>query len=218
MKIEWRQKMIYAVGDIHGCKKALMELIDKIHLTTEDTLVFLGDYIDRGPDSKGVIEFLLDLSVRHEKTIFIKGNHEWMFQRFYTNRDPNSWELWEYNGARKTIETYGDIDKIPREHLEFIENTKLYHVEKNFFFVHGGVKPNVEIEAQKEEDMLWIRDEFIYSKNPLNGYVVVFGHTPMEEPLIQDDKIGIDTGCVYGGKLSCVRLEDKKIFQVRCRN
>jgi len=65
---------------------------------------------------------------------------------------------------------------------------------------------------------LWIRDEFIYSKEPLKGYVVVFGHTPSEEPLIQNDKIGIDTGCIYGGKLSCVRLEDKKIFQVRCKN
>ena len=208
--------MIYAIGDIHGCKDSLVELVNKIPLKQEDTLVFLGDYIDRGPDSKGVIDFLLNLSKEHEKTVFIKGNHEWMFKEFYIKRDPDSWELWEYNGARKTLESYGDIDNIPPEHLKFIETTKIYHIEGKYFFVHGGVKPNVKIEDQREKDMLWIRDEFIYSKAPLKGYVVVFGHTPMEEPLIQSDKIGVDTGCVYGGKLSCVRLEDKKIFQVRC--
>ena len=210
--------MIYAIGDIHGCKIQLIKLIEKLPLQKEDILVFLGDYIDRGADSKGVINFLIDLSKKHEKTVFIKGNHEWMFQQFYTYRDPESWERWEYNGAKRTLESYGGIDNIPKEHLKFIENTKIYHSEKNFFFVHAGVKPHVSVGEQKEKDMLWIRDEFIYSKEPLKGYTVVFGHTPNEEPLIQNDKIGVDTGCIYGGKLSCVRLEDKKIFQVRCKN
>ncbi len=208
--------MIYAIGDIHGCKKPLVELVNNVPLKEEDTMIFLGDYIDRGPDSKGVIDFLIDFSKKHSKTIFIKGNHEWMFHQFYTYRDPDSWQLWEYNGARKTIESYGDIDNIPDEHLKFIENTKLYHMEENFLFVHGGIKPNVKMEDQREEDILWIRDEFISSHEPLKGYVVVFGHTPMEKVLIQNDKIGVDTGCVYGGKLSCIRLQDKKIFQVRC--
>ena len=208
--------MLYAIGDIHGCEKSLEKLLNKIPLTKEDTLVFLGDYIDRGPDSKGVIDLLIDLSKNHPNTVFIKGNHEWMFHEFYTNRDQKSWELWEYNGARRTVENYGDIDNIPSSHLQFIEKTKIYHMQDGYFFVHAGIKPGIPIKNQKAKDMLWIRDEFIYSSNPLKDSIVVFGHTPMEHPLIKDDKIGVDTGCVYGGYLTCIRLEDKKIFQERC--
>jgi serine/threonine protein phosphatase 1 len=210
--------MIYAIGDIHGCLDSLKQLVEKVNPNLEDKVIFLGDYIDRGPDSKGVVEFLLRFSTTHKNTIFIKGNHEWMIKKFYETRSREDWELWEYNGARKTLESYGNnIENIPIEHLKFFEKTKLYHVEGRYLFVHGGVKPGINLSDQKAEDILWIRDEFIYSEKPLNGYTVVFGHTPMHKPLIESDKIGIDTGCVYGGSLTCLRLDDKKIFQVRCR-
>lgn len=209
--------MIYAIGDIHGCLNSLEKIIEKVNPSLEDTIVFLGDYIDRGNNSKEVIEFLLRFSNVYKNTIFIKGNHEWMIMQFYETRDPKDWELWEYNGAKKTIESYGDIEKIPQSHIEFFKNTRLFYVKEKYVFVHAGVKPNIRLEEQKKEDILWIRDEFIYSERPLNDYTVVFGHTPMEKPMVKDDKIGIDTGCVYGGYLTCLRLEDKKIFQVRCK-
>ncbi len=210
--------MIYAIGDIHGCIKAVEKLLKNVSPKEDDTVIFLGDYIDRGTDSRRVIEFLLRFSETHKKSIFIKGNHEWMFERFYERRQPEDWELWEYNGAKKTLESYGGIDKIPISHVNFLERTKYYHIKNKYLFVHGGVKPNVKLKDQKSEDMIWIRDEFIYSQNPLDGYTIVFGHTPMNKPLISSDKIGIDTGCVYGGHLTCIRMEDKKIFQVRCKN
>jgi serine/threonine protein phosphatase 1 len=210
------KKMIYAIGDIHGCLNSLERLVEKVNPGSNDTMIFLGDYIDRGKDSKGVVEFLMRLY--NTKTVFIKGNHEWMFKQFYDTRDPQDWELWKYNGAEKTLESYGGIEQIPIEHVKFLEQTKVYHIQDGYIFVHGGVKPHIKIEDQKIDDMIWIREEFINSKNPMNGYTVVFGHTPMNEPLILSDKIGIDTGCVYGGSLTCIRLEDKKIFQVRCKN
>ncbi len=209
-------KLIYAIGDIHGCLNSLERLIEKVNPSTEDTIIFLGDYIDRGPNSKGVVEFLIRFSSIYKNSIFIKGNHEWMMTEFYKTRDPKDWELWEYNGARKTIESYGDIEKIPQSHIEFLQKTKFFHVEGRYIFVHAGVKPYVKLEDQKDEDLLWIRDEFIYSENPIKDYTVVFGHTPMQKPLIKNDKIGIDTGCVYGGYLTCIRIKDRKIFQVRC--
>lgn len=100
----------------------------------------------------------------------------------------------------------------------FFENT-VYHYEKeNYVFVHGGVRPGVSLEDQDPFDLVWIRDEFIYSENPLPGKIVVFGHTPFEEPFVSRDKIGIDTGCVYGGRLTALRVEDRKFFQVECAN
>ena len=208
--------MIYAIGDIHGCKEPLEKLIETLPFQEEDTIVFLGDYIDRGKNSKKVIETLMKFQKKHTNTIFIKGNHEWMFYEFYQNRNPDMWNLWEMNGASSTLKSYGGIENIPKEHVEFIKNTKIYHIQDKYFFVHAGVKPNKPLPEQETKDLLWIRDEFIYSKAPLSGYTIVFGHTPMERPLIEDDKIGIDTGCIYGGFLTCIRLNDKKIFQVRC--
>ncbi len=209
-------KLIYAIGDIHGCEGSLKKLMEKCSPQNADTVIFLGDYIDRGPNSKEVIEFLIDFFKMHPNTVFLKGNHEWMFYEFYKNRDPDMWNLWEINGARATLKSYGNVENIPKEHVEFIKRTKTYHIQDGYFFVHAGVKPGKPLKEQKSEDMLWIRDEFIYSDNPLENHIVVFGHTPMEKPLIMSDKIGVDTGCIYGGYLTCIRLEDKKIFQERC--
>lgn len=204
----------YVIGDIHGCYEQLRKLIDKIPLSTSDKLIFLGDYIDRGPSSKEVIEFLTQLSKNYE-CIFIRGNHEQMLLD-YVQRGMNL-QLWYFNGAGATLRSYGGIEKIPKSHLEFFRSTKLYYIMDEKLFVHAGVKPGVPLKKQKESDLLWIRDEFIYSKNPLPDFTVIFGHTPFDRPLIQPDKIGLDTGCVYGGRLSCMCLESGRIFEISCQ-
>ncbi|PLV56856.1 metallophosphoesterase family protein [Thermotoga sp. SG1] len=204
--------MTYAVGDIHGCFLALKILIERLPLKKDDELVFLGDYVDRGPNSKEVVEFLVELS-RHHKCIFLRGNHEEMLLNCVKNH--SECDLWYFNGARSTIESFGSIDEI-RKYLDFFESTVYYYEKGNFVFVHGGVRPGVPLEKQNPFDLVWIRDEFIYSENPLPGKTVVFGHTPLAEPYISSDKIGIDTGCVYGGKLTALRVEDRTLFQVKC--
>lgn len=205
--------MIYAIGDIHGCIDSLNNLIDKLPLSKNDKLIFLGDYIDRGPDSKAVVEKLITLG-RIYDCVFLRGNHEWMMLNYVL--DGKDFELWMMNGARATIRSYTHMSKIPVDHLEFFKNTTYYHIEGEYLFVHAGVRPYLSLEKQNDFDLLWIREEFIYSENPLAGFKVVFGHTPFRDVFISKDKIGIDTGCVYGGKLTAFRVDDGKIFQVHC--
>ncbi len=205
--------MIYAIGDIHGCARALDSLIDKLPLCNTDKLIFLGDYIDRGPDSKAVVEKLLALRQVYD-CVFLRGNHEWMMLNYVLNN--RDFELWMMNGAYATVRSYGDVKKIPSEHLEFFENTVYYHIENGYFFVHAGVKPYLPVQEQNNFDLIWIREEFIYAENPLEGYIVVFGHTPFENVFVSRDKIGIDTGCVYGGRLTAFRIDDGMIFQADC--
>ncbi len=198
--------MIWAIGDIHGCLRELESLIELIDPTENDKFIFTGDYIDRGPDSKGVVDFLIDLSKR-TNCIFLRGNHEAMLlDTVYNNANI---DLWIYNGAHATWRSYGSLEelKLNTEHLKFYSETKFYHVEGNYLFVHGGVRPNIELEKQDPLDIVWIREEFILRKHNL-PYIIVFGHTPVEDVLFLDDKIGIDTGCVYGGKLCAVNLTE----------
>ena len=203
--------MTYAVGDVHGMYDRLLKLIEKLPISEEDEIVFLGDYIDRGPSSKEVVDLLIDLS-KNYKTTFIKGNHEDMMLKCLKIGDCLTWQ---FNGASATIRSFGNVGEI-KNYLDFFESLKTFYEKGIFLMVHGGVRPGVPLEEQDEFDMLWIRDEFIYSVEPLPSRVVVFGHTPMEKPFISNDKIGIDTGCVYGGHLTSIRLEDLEIFQVPC--
>ncbi len=203
--------MTYVIGDVHGMYENLMKLLEKLPLRKADEIVFLGDYIDRGPNSKEVVNLLMNLSNDHKVTP-LKGNHEDMMLKCLKLGDCLTWH---FNGADATLRSFGGTVEI-RKYLHFFESLRTFYEKGMFFMVHGGVKPGVPLIDQDEFDMLWIRDEFIYSVNPLPGKVVVFGHTPMEKPLISNDKIGIDTGCVYGGYLTSVRLEDLEIFQVPC--
>ena len=203
--------MTYVVGDVHGMYENLLKLLDKLPLGKTDEIVFLGDYIDRGPNSKGVVDLLIDLSKYHN-TVFIRGNHEDMMLKCLKLGDCLTWH---FNGADATLRSFGGVERM-KKYLDFFESLKIFHEKGIFLMVHGGVKPGIPLKDQDEFDMLWIRDEFIYSVEPLPGRVVVFGHTPMDRPLISNDKIGIDTGCVYGGHLTSVRLEDLEIFQVPC--
>jgi serine/threonine protein phosphatase 1 len=148
--------------------------------------------------------------------VFLKGNHELMLQNYLSGEDKLSFL---YNGGEATLRSYmkaggvNDAHLIPPEHLEFFDNLRLYYETEDYIFVHGGLKANIPLEDQDEWDMLWIRDEFIYSDFDF-GKRVIFGHTPFREPLILDNKIGIDTGAVYGNRLTCVELSAMKFFSV----
>lgn len=203
--------MTYAIGDIHGCLEELIELIQKLNLQKKDKLVFIGDYIDRGPDPKGVIDVLLSLKA-HYNCIFIRGNHEQMLLDYIDNDFKGS--DWLLNGYEKTVESYGgSVENIPENHIDFFRDTVFYYLEKEFVFVHAGVRPNIPLKEQKLEDLLWIRSDFLNVDNPLFEKRVVFGHTPFLNPMIKEYKIGIDTGCVFKGKLTAFRIDDYEVFQ-----
>ena len=208
---------IYAVGDIHGCYDKLMALMEKMDIDFEsDTLVFLGDYIDRGPQSFEVVAYLADLKQRYANTIFLKGNHEEMLEKYLFGEDRITYLV---NGGQQTLESYMNRPRpegepaIPSTHLEFFKSLRIYHETQNYIFVHAGLKNKVPLEKQKTEDLLWIRRRFIESKYDY-GKMVVFGHTPLHEPLLLPNKIGIDTGAVYGNRLTCVRLPELVFYTV----
>ena len=202
---------IYAIGDIHGRFDKLRDLMDKIDIDFEsETLVFLGDYIDRGPQSFEVVEYLIDLRSRVEKCHFLKGNHEEMFEIYISGEDRLTYL---FNGGQQTIDSYmsrsrePDEPLIPDNHLSFFKSLLMYYETNDYIFVHAGLQKNIPLGKQKSEDLLWIRKKFIESGHDY-GKLVVFGHTPLPEPLLQPNKIGIDTGAVYGNKLTCIRLPD----------
>lgn len=208
---------IYAVGDIHGRYDKLVALMDRIEIDFDaDRLVFLGDYVDRGEQSYEVIEYLVDLKQRnpYPQTVFLKGNHEDMMGKYLAGKDRLTWLI---NGGQQTLESYmqhhRDPEKplIPEAHRHFFDSLQLYHESDNYIFVHAGLRKNVPLEKQKPEDLLWIRKKFIDTDFDF-GKTVVFGHTPLEEPLLLPNKIGIDTGAVYGNKLTCVRLPERVFY------
>ena len=199
--------MIYTIGDIHGCLDPLRRLMDQIHLSETDEVVFMGDYVDRGPDSKGVIDYLLTLQGRYT---FLMGNHERMFLDFLQGKERF---LFLYNGGEATLESYGGVGNIPASHLAFLNRLVLYYETDDYLFVHGGIRPGIPIQDQKPNDLLWIREEF-YAYPGRYAKTVVFGHTPLREVLMEEDRIGIDTACVYGNKLTGLILPSRQVIQV----
>jgi serine/threonine protein phosphatase 1 len=208
---------IYAVGDIHGCLGHLERLLDQVQPDlSRDRLVFVGDYIDRGADSKGVVDYILSLKKSHppENIICLKGNHEAMFLNFLAGREL---ELFLFNGGMGTIEGYwggnyrGKKLVLPPEHEEFYRDLLLLYETPDYIFVHGGLKPGLPLAAQQEEDLLWIRGEFLLSPEDF-GRRVIFGHTPFPRPLVMPNKIGIDTGAVYGNHLTCLKLPEERFY------
>ena len=208
---------IFAVGDIHGCYEKLCALMDKIPLNmNQDQLLFIGDYIDRGPGSIEVLDYLIDLKKRLPGIIFLKGNHEDMLQNYLDGNDRFTYLL---NSGQQTLDAYlhkkaaSEDYPVPSAHLEFLSELRLYYQTEDYIFVHAGMRDKIPLESQKENDLLWIRNEFIYSDYDF-GKRVVFGHTPFREPLLQANKIGIDTGAVYGNRLTCVQLPEMIFFSV----
>jgi len=211
---------IFAIGDIHGCLSKLENLIPQIGIDSEeDTLVFTGDYIDRGPDSRGVVDFVLDLKREIRRVICLKGNHEQMFLD-YVSLNKNE-ELYLLNGGNTTIASYGYRNvhgdrelNVPDSHMDFFNSLLPCYETDDYIFVHAGLRDNIPLKEQNIQDMLWIRYDFIMSSYAF-GKTVVFGHTPMShtDPLFRRGRIGIDTGAVYGGFLTCIELPSKKVYQ-----
>ena len=224
-------RRIYCVGDIHGRLDLLDGVLGRITSDlaadpAEDMLfVFLGDYLDRGPSSFGVIERLSALS-GIVPTVFLKGNHEAVLVDFLWQ--PLVLPFWKSMGGYPTLLSYGLVPPLqpteqdcyeiagafqaamPDRHRTFFESLRAHHTEGDFLFVHAGIQPGRPIEAQEERDLLWIRDKFL-SWTRRHDKFVVHGHTPVREPEIRTNRANIDTGGYATGKLSCLVLEGDRL-------
>lgn len=214
----------YVIGDIHGCLEETAYLLEALPLELSDRLVFLGDYVDRGPNSKGVVSYLLKWRrERKQEMVFLKGNHEDMFFSFL-GLGGNYGDMFLFNGGQTTLTSYGIpsrksptemISRIPKSHLDFFKTLKPYYLMGSFLCVHAGIHPLKPLGEQVEKEMFWIRDEFIYNPHPL-PYTVLYGHTPQREVYFDlPYKIGLDTGLVYGNRLSCLEVTERRLFQVK---
>jgi serine/threonine protein phosphatase 1 len=217
----------YIIGDIHGCidelEFMLIHLETQEKLTKKDLVLFIGDYVDRGKDSQIVIELLIDFKQRYPNTIFLKGNHEDMFIDFLELGDGQLGESYLYNGGVETIQSYGlsvfDPPKsiagaIPDEHKKFLLDLESIAVVNNFICVHGGLNPIRKLEEQLDTEIFWIREQFIAYEHRFKK-TVLFGHTPYQEIMVNlPYKIGLDTGLVFGNKLSCLETTEGKLFQI----
>jgi serine/threonine protein phosphatase 1 len=215
-------KRTFVVGDLHGCVDELNVLLDAIEPTTDDAICFLGDYVDRGPSSKGVIERLLRLRHEGPSCTFLKGNHEDMFLA-YLGYPGHHGEAFLWNGGDVTLESYGIYTAgpadaaahLPPSHLEFLLALRSWARFNDFLCVHAGLRPTRPWNDQDEEDLLWIREDFITSPHAY-PFTVLYGHTPHRQVRIDlPYKIGLDTGLVYGNFLSCLELDSKELFQIR---
>jgi serine/threonine protein phosphatase 1 len=227
---------IYAIGDIHGRLDLLKPLLQKIYddqcaAPEQDwQLVFLGDYIDRGPSSRDVVQLLLRLSeVIGKRAIFLKGNHESAMLDFLA--DPAIGQQWIEHGGRETLLSYGiDLPSIlpepnwqqtqanfqsalPAAHRRFFESLQLFHEVGDYIFVHAGLRPGVALDDQVERDLLWIREPFLSYNHP-GPQIIVHGHTIETTPVETETRIGIDTGAYATGKLTALRLrgQDRVFF------
>jgi serine/threonine protein phosphatase 1 len=217
-------RLVVAVGDVHGRLDLFERLWSQIESAArlsaarQRTLVFLGDYVDRGLQSRQLIDRLLAGFPGFE-TIFLKGNHDETLLQFLD--DPKLGEVWRNFGGIETLRSYGVQHKpgsdwaqtradfaasIPAEHLDFFRSLQMYHACGDFLFVHAGVRPGLALEHQSEHDMLWIRDEFLTSTMSF-GRIVVHGHTPERQPVLRANRIGIDTGAYMTGVLTALLLE-----------
>ena len=214
---------VYAVGDIHGRADLLRILLDMIQEDAarapagpQRRIVFLGDYVDRGPDSKGVIDTLLAKAPAGFSACHLSGNHEDMLLTFLDR--PESGSHWLWNGGNETLRSYGvDTESdlpalrdrfraaLPTPHYDFLRTLRMHEVIGDYAFVHAGVRPGVAIADQDPADLLWIRDEFLTSDAEF-GKVVVHGHTPTRQPVLAANRIGLDTGAFSSGHLSAVVL------------
>jgi serine/threonine protein phosphatase 1 len=211
------KEKIFIIGDIHGCLDALKRLMDKIPWRPDrDRLIFLGDFVDRGKNSKGVVDYVLSLRRYSSQIDCLIGNHEVLLLNYM---DGNDRGLYFLNGGWSTLESYmaekpeGKGLLVPEDHMSFYRSLKTYLELEDYYVVHAGFRPGVEIEKQNLEDMTWIREPFIYSDYEF-GKRVIFGHTPFREPLVLENKIGLDTGAVYGNRLTCLELPDLRFYSV----
>ena len=230
-------KTVYAVGDIHGCNILLQKIHNKILATSKDIegqklLIYLGDYIDRGPDIKGVIQTLIDFQPENFKQVFLLGNHEQMLLDFTVGKR-NSLYIWLGNGGLETLESYGcDLNSyidnsmelkgeelirkqftrlLPSAHKNFFNQLILNYEWDDYFFVHAGINPDLPLEKQEKETMLWTREKNFFNPKMTCSKIIVHGHTPVEKIEKYPFRINLDTGSFYSGKLSCLKIENGEL-------
>jgi serine/threonine protein phosphatase 1 len=211
----------FVIGDIHGCVDELNRLLDVISPGSSDTVCFVGDYVDRGPSPRAVIERVLRLRAEGPHCVFLKGNHEDMFLD-YLGYDGHYGDAFLWNGGDVTLEAYGieslagraAAERLPPDHLAFLLALQSQARFGDFLCVHAGLRPSRPLDRQDEEDLLWIREEFIDRPHPF-PLTVLYGHTPQRDVRLQlPHKLGLDTGVVYGNLLSCFELGSKDLVQV----
>jgi serine/threonine protein phosphatase 1 len=225
---------IYATGDIHGRSDLLKEAFTVIDAdaarnpASRPIEVYLGDYVDRGPQSAYTLDLLIERSHRRE-TVFLKGNHEVFLLEVL--RDPTKIEDWRQFGGLQTLMSYGIqptlspdkaeqadliralIEVMPDSHLKFLNGLKLSFLCGDFFFVHAGVRPGIPLKEQREADLLWIRNEFLDSEENF-GKFIVHGHTPVPKPDLRSNRINIDTGAYATGNLTLLTIQGSSMLTV----
>ena len=228
---------VFAVGDIHGCKELLNVIHNKIieaskNKEGEKLLIYLGDYIDRGTDIKGTIQTLIDFQPKNFTIVFLLGNHEQMLLDFMAAKR-NSLYIWLGNGGLETLESYGcDMNSyidnamelkgeelirkqftrlLPSAHKNFFNQLILNYEWGDYFFVHAGINPDLPIEKQEKETMLWTREKNFFNPKMTCSKIIVHGHTPVEKIEKYPFRINLDTGSFYSGKLSCLKIENGKL-------
>ena len=213
--------VLYVIGDIHGCLaplKRTLAAIDRDLAATRPRYageVFLGDYVDRGPDSLGVIDLLLRRGTER-KTIFVKGNHDAMMEEFV--RGERALADWLPYGGADTLRSYGATPEmissnaaelaglVPPAHLAFLSGCEYFFEVEDYIFVHAGVRPGRALHEQSPQDLMWIREDFLKHRGSY-GAIIVHGHTPVAEPEFRESRIGIDTGAYMTGRLTCLRID-----------
>ena len=238
-KLPWRQPRripaglrIYAVGDVHGNINALRSVFSRIDNdlasadpNTRAVQIFLGDLVDRGPASREVLDQLINRSFAHEM-LMLKGNHEAMLLEFLDN--PSLLSHWRQYGGLQTLISYGlkpSINPTPDEQRALARElaSRISRLQRNllttmptsytcgdFFFVHAGVRPGVPLKAQKEEDLLWIREDFLLHERDFEK-IIVHGHTPVAEPQVHSNRINLDTGAYATGQLTCLVIDGQTL-------
>jgi serine/threonine protein phosphatase 1 len=222
---------IYAIGDVHGRIDLLNQVLMRVDAdmaarpSPRTVHVFLGDYIDRGPASKHVLDRLITHCAVHPSVCLI-GNHETYLCEFLKN--PKVLSDWKRYGGLDTLLSYGIVPSmetdaqgqvkladaldrnLPSSHRQFLNRLKPYFICGDFFFVHAGVRPGIPLTDQSEDDLLWIREDFLLCEEYF-GKVIVHGHTPVLEPEVRKNRINIDTGAYATGRLTCLVLENDEI-------
>jgi diadenosine tetraphosphatase ApaH/serine/threonine PP2A family protein phosphatase len=221
---------VYAIGDVHGCLDRLASVHEQIaeDLATRpienSCLIHLGDYVDRGLDSAQVIEWLnAGAPVPATRIVNLMGNHEDLMLRALPGTDKEANATWLSNGGADSLLSWEITRKvppaewaslIPEEHQAFLRGLEVSCRVGDYFFVHAGIRPERALDKQEKQDMLWIREPFLSWKLPYDA-VIVHGHTPRHEPTVRNNRIGIDTGAVMGGVLTCVVLEEDLLGFIR---
>lgn len=209
--------LIYVIGDIHGCLDKLQRLVAQCQQHAggrPKTFVFLGDYIDRGPDSCGVVRFLIDLQSKlPQGVIALKGNHEAMALAAIDGGVSPA-RLWLMQGGVATLESYGvgRLSELPPAHVEWMRSLRLSFDDGQRFYVHAGVDPKRPLDAQDDYDLLWIREPFLSSRRNY-GRLIVHGHTPLPSGAadLRSNRLNLDTGAVFGGPLTAAVFDGMQI-------